>query len=62
MAQRPNIFEIIRSGDKELFINAVDKAFKEATREASARSHSLGLEVADPRAEEDRQAKPVKPL
>jgi hypothetical protein len=59
MPERPNIFEVIRSGDAELFIKVVDEAFKEAAREASWRSHALGINVADGRAEEERRPKPV---
>lgn len=60
MTVRPNIFEVIESGDIDLFIEVVDSAVKQATREASARSHALGLEVADGRAAEDRRRKPVR--
>lgn len=60
MPARPNILEVIESGDIDLFIELIDDAFKEATREASLRSHAMGLEVADGRAAEDRRRKPVK--
>lgn len=62
MMSRPNILGVIESGDFDLFIEVLDSAFKEATREASARSHALGLEVADGRAAEDRRRKPVQPI
>jgi hypothetical protein len=62
MERYPNIFEVIESGDFDLLIEVIDEAFKEAAREASARSHALGLEVADGRAAEDRRRKPITPL
>lgn len=62
MERVPNIFEIMQSGDKELFIKVVDEAFKAAAREASCRSHALGLEVADGRVEEERLGQPVRPV
>ena len=62
MKSQPNIFKVISSGDFDLFVEVVDKAFKEATREASARSHALGLEVADGHVAEDRRRKPLVAL
>lgn len=62
MGRQPNILEVIESGDFDLFIEVVDKAFKEAAREASARAHALGIDVADGRAAEERRRKPVRPL
>lgn len=62
MDRRHTIFDAIESRDAARFIEILDKAFKQATREASFRSHALGLNVADGRAEEDRQPKPVTSL
>lgn len=62
MSRPPNILEIIEKRDSCLFIEVLDKGFKKAAREASARSHALGLEVADGRAAEDRVPKPVRPV
>jgi hypothetical protein len=59
MLDRPNIFHVIASRDLELFIKIVDEAFKEAAREASCRSHAMGLKVADGRVDEERRPKPV---
>lgn len=59
--RRPNIIETIAKGDPELFLQTLDEGFKAAAREASWHSHSMGLEVVDGRAEEDRQPKPVTP-
>jgi hypothetical protein len=53
MDRKQNIFDIIRAGDSQRFIEVVDRAFKEAAREASARSHVLGLPVAHGRVDED---------
>lgn len=62
MAEQPNIFQLIESGDFDRFLEVVDKAFKAAAREASMHAHSLGIQVADGRAEEDRRPRPVRPI
>lgn len=61
MAEQPNLFKLIETGDFERFLEVLDDAFKTAAHEASVRSHAMGLEVADPRAEEERRRKPVHP-
>jgi hypothetical protein len=60
VTKSPNIFELIEKREFETFVEVVDKAFKEAAREASKRAHAMGLEVADGRAAEDRRRKPIK--
>lgn len=48
---RPNILAAIGAGDQAQFLRCLDEGVREATRIASAESHSLGLRVAGGRAE-----------
>ena len=54
-----NIFEAVATRDARTIIAIVDPAFKEAAREASQRAHALGIEVADGRADEEREPKKI---
>lgn len=46
-----NILSAIEAGDQAQFLRLLDEGVREATRVASAESHSLGLRVADGRVE-----------
>ena len=62
MDRRPPIFEAIERRDTNQIIEIVDRAFKQAAREASFRAHAAGIEVTDGRAEEERCPKALASL
>lgn len=45
-----NIFEVIATRDRDKIIAFIDPLIRKAAREASARAHRRGIEVADGRA------------
>lgn len=49
MNDSDNILEAIAKGNRYRFLELLDKGVKEATRQASADSHALGLSVVDGR-------------
>jgi hypothetical protein len=60
MRKSTNILDAIRDRDFALFLNFLDNGVKAASREASYRSHELGLDVIDGRAPQALKRKPTK--